>query len=244
MLNLGGTMAFSRAQQSRTLYSQMFEKEKSSHLQFDNNDLENTLHEFLNESKKEQKKPGFINFPNVVGAGFIGVGSLYLLQLLGLPFEVTGFIEALPILGGVLITLLGFGFFTPERRLLRQEKRRLKKMAKQGISDSTNWESKLSNAQLSGSSDASFAGTTNNQYSAPIEGYALRQKKKVYKSRKDKKIAGVCGGLARYFGIDSTIVRVFFAGAAVLGWGATIPLYIVLSIILSDEPATVLYDEL
>lgn len=31
--------------------------------------------------------------------------------------------------------------------------------------------------------------------------------KKLYKSRKDKKICGVCGGLADYLGIDSTIMR-------------------------------------
>ena len=31
--------------------------------------------------------------------------------------------------------------------------------------------------------------------------------KKLYKSQHDKKICGVCGGIAKYFGIDSTIVR-------------------------------------
>ena len=35
--------------------------------------------------------------------------------------------------------------------------------------------------------------------------------KKLYKSSTDKKIAGVCGGIAEYFNIDSTVVR--------LGWG-------------------------
>ena len=34
--------------------------------------------------------------------------------------------------------------------------------------------------------------------------------KKLYKSSTDKKLAGVCGGLAEYFNIDSTLVR--------LGW--------------------------
>lgn len=34
--------------------------------------------------------------------------------------------------------------------------------------------------------------------------------KKLYLSDTDKKIAGVCGGIAEYFGIDSTLVR--------LGW--------------------------
>lgn len=31
--------------------------------------------------------------------------------------------------------------------------------------------------------------------------------KKLYRSRKDRKIAGVCGGIAEYFNIDSTLVR-------------------------------------
>ena len=31
--------------------------------------------------------------------------------------------------------------------------------------------------------------------------------KKLYKSQSDKKICGVCGGVAEYFGIDSTLVR-------------------------------------
>ena len=34
--------------------------------------------------------------------------------------------------------------------------------------------------------------------------------KRLYRSRTDSKIAGVCGGLAEYFGIDPTIVRVIF----------------------------------
>ena len=31
--------------------------------------------------------------------------------------------------------------------------------------------------------------------------------KKLYKSSTDKKLAGVCGGIAEYFNIDSTLVR-------------------------------------
>ena len=48
--------------------------------------------------------------------------------------------------------------------------------------------------------------------------------KKLYLSQTDKKIAGVCGGLAEYFGVDSTIVRIiflfmlFFAGGGLLAY--------------------------
>ena len=34
--------------------------------------------------------------------------------------------------------------------------------------------------------------------------------KKLYRSRKDRKIAGVCGGIGEYLGIDPTILRVIF----------------------------------
>lgn len=49
----------------------------------------------------------------------------------------------------------------------------------------------------------------------------------------DKMIAGVCGGLARYFGIDSTIVRLVFV-LAVLS-GVTPLIYLVLWIVMPEE---------
>lgn len=41
--------------------------------------------------------------------------------------------------------------------------------------------------------------------------------KKLYRSRKDAMIAGVCGGLAEYIGVDSAIVRLVFAVTVVMG---------------------------
>ncbi|XJS10342.1 PspC domain-containing protein [Aerococcaceae bacterium WGS1372] len=38
----------------------------------------------------------------------------------------------------------------------------------------------------------------------------MNNQKKLYKSSTDKQIMGVCGGLAEFFNIDSTIVRVIF----------------------------------
>ena len=49
-------------------------------------------------------------------------------------------------------------------------------------------------------------------------------KKKLYKSRKDKKLCGVCGGLAEYLEMDSNIIRlilillVLFAGVGALAY--------------------------
>ena len=54
--------------------------------------------------------------------------------------------------------------------------------------------------------------------------------KKFYLSETDKKIGGVCGGLAEYFGIDSLILRLIFV-ALIIGWGTGLLLYILLWIL-------------
>lgn len=53
---------------------------------------------------------------------------------------------------------------------------------------------------------------------------------KFYLSSTDKKIGGVCGGLAEYFNIDSLLVRIIFA-VLIIGYGAGFWLYILLWIL-------------
>ena len=59
--------------------------------------------------------------------------------------------------------------------------------------------------------------------------------KKLYKSR-DQKVGGVCGGVAEYFDIDPTIVRLVW-GIAALTTGIGIAAYIVAAIVMNDAPA-------
>ena len=51
--------------------------------------------------------------------------------------------------------------------------------------------------------------------------------KKFYLSNSDKKVAGVCGGIAEYFGIDSLLVRVAFL-ILIVGFGTGLLAYILL----------------
>jgi phage shock protein C len=60
--------------------------------------------------------------------------------------------------------------------------------------------------------------------------------KRVYRSRADKKIAGVCAGLAAYFGLDVTLVRVLFIVLA-FGAGSAILAYCILWIAAPEAPA-------
>lgn len=59
--------------------------------------------------------------------------------------------------------------------------------------------------------------------------------RKLYKSQTDKKIAGVCGGVAEYFGIDSTLVRLIWVACSVL-FGSGLILYIITALIMPDYP--------
>ncbi len=55
-------------------------------------------------------------------------------------------------------------------------------------------------------------------------------KKQLMRSGRDKRIAGVCAGVAYYFDVDPTIVRVIW-GVLAFGYGAGIVAYIILWII-------------
>ena len=59
--------------------------------------------------------------------------------------------------------------------------------------------------------------------------------KKLYKSSTDKKLAGVCGGIAEYFNIDSTLVRLGWVVFSLLG-GSGLVAYIIAAIIMPDRP--------
>ncbi|MEJ2266834.1 MAG: PspC domain-containing protein [Anaerolineales bacterium] len=59
--------------------------------------------------------------------------------------------------------------------------------------------------------------------------------KRLYRSRKDRMIAGVCGGLGDYFGIDPTLVRLLFVFAA-LFYGPGILAYLILMLVVPEEP--------
>ena len=45
----------------------------------------------------------------------------------------------------------------------------------------------------------------------------MAQTRKLYRSRSNRQVAGVCGGLAQYFNLDATLIRILFVVLAVLG---------------------------
>ena len=60
-------------------------------------------------------------------------------------------------------------------------------------------------------------------------------KKKLYKSETNKMLAGVCGGIAEYFNIDPTLVRLGWVVFCALG-GSGLLAYIIMAIIMPSRP--------
>jgi phage shock protein PspC (stress-responsive transcriptional regulator) len=61
--------------------------------------------------------------------------------------------------------------------------------------------------------------------------------KKLRRSKIDRMLSGVCGGIANYLNIDSTIIRVIFAILTVVGVGSPIIVYLVLIFVMPEEGA-------
>lgn len=59
--------------------------------------------------------------------------------------------------------------------------------------------------------------------------------KRLYRSENERMIAGVCGGLAEYFNIDPTLVRLVFAVAFIVGFGSPGLLYLLLWIVMPNQ---------
>jgi phage shock protein C len=61
--------------------------------------------------------------------------------------------------------------------------------------------------------------------------------RRLYRSRTDRMIWGVCGGLANYFDVDPTIIRVL-AVVSIFITGFSILAYIIMAVIIPLEPTT------
>jgi phage shock protein C len=70
---------------------------------------------------------------------------------------------------------------------------------------------------------------------ARSEGRDIEPAKKLYRRRSDRMVAGVCGGIADYFNLDVTLIRVLFVVLAVMG-GAGLVVYLAMWILVPESP--------
>ena len=64
----------------------------------------------------------------------------------------------------------------------------------------------------------------------------LSQPRRLERSRQDRKIGGVCGGMAKYWASDPTLVRLVWVFALLLTFPLAIVAYIIAWIVIPEEP--------
>lgn len=60
--------------------------------------------------------------------------------------------------------------------------------------------------------------------------------KRLYRSRDDRMLAGVCAGIARHLNIDPVAARALFAVVTIFTWGTGLLGYILLWVLVPEEP--------
>ncbi len=80
-----------------------------------------------------------------------------------------------------------------------------------------------------------FKNLTGENFDQVFDAETFKLTKRLRKSYRDKKIFGVCAGIAEYLGVDPTWVRIGFIMGVVFGGGASIPLYILLAFVMPKQ---------
>lgn len=226
-------------------------------LNFEDEELRNTLKEYMQDENKNSSNVW--NFSTITGLVMVFIAMSFIAQnvvastlgvTLGSDFSLI--LNALPVIGGVLLVLVGFGFISSER----QKKKNVRMSEAESSSSSSPSSSRASTSdQYSDFRDfdtgseytsdkdrlddflySDRSRKKSKRFSERAEHYALRQNKKLFRSRSDKKWAGVCGGLAKYFGVSATVVRLVFVLATLLGYGSFFLVYIAMAIVVPKEP--------
>ena len=196
----------------------------------DDDITDDDIADFLYAKEAEDEKPGFWNLPTIAGLSTIGVGSAYLLQELGLfasGFDFSALVG--PWLIGVLIILIGFGVlsWSPDR------KRRKRRQRKQAARRRARQQSSRPSSRKERRRERKAERRTERR-----ERFAER-KSKFVKSRTNRKVFGVCGGIGEALGIDPTLVRIAFVIALIAAGGTAIPIYLLLAWLMPNaEPRT------
>nr|BCW99986.1 MAG: hypothetical protein KatS3mg041_0033 [Bacteroidota bacterium] len=147
---------------------------------------------YLARLRASSEQPGPWNLATLTGLLLVAAGVAYLAQQMGMPigWDLSWLMRLLPILGGVLIILLGLGVLSRPRRSPEPVPNR------------------------------------------PAPAASSKPAPKRLERSRQGKIAGVCAGLAQYFGVDPTLVRLLFVVLTLFFGGSGIALYVILWFIM------------
>ena len=204
----------------------------------------------IEEELEEDKNEGFLNLQTGAGLGLIGLGGLYALQILGLfslaPGLLDTLVQVMPVLASILIMLTGFGVLSwspaaRRRRVARKRaariRQRQKTMGRGGRRSKTTEPGRGQDALKVAERLARKAGRAASDTASRTAARVEANKRKNYrlaKNRRERKLSGVAAGIAEYFGLEPTVVRIAFVLATIFGQGAGLVLYVILALALPN----------
>lgn len=150
------------------------------------------------------------NLPTITGMTLILAGIIYLLSQLGVWTGLAFSSFFLPWLVGIGVILLGFGLLT--------------------------WRPSREDKEETATQKRAVDADTGKTRVVEEPKKKKSKKKRLTRSRTDKKLMGVCGGIAEYLNLDPTLVRIAFV-VGIIGSGASFALaYIALAFVMPKEP--------
>lgn len=201
-------------------------------------DLHSSLNDFLQEKEKKPAE-SIWNFTTISGlilvlisAAYVGnsVGSA-LFGLSTLPM-ITTLMKITPYFGGALLGVIILSTVrkrSQKATVVAEEEREKVKQTYDKL-DEFLYQDDLKTKKKKSSTDKSF------------KNFEIGSAQKLSKSRTDKKLAGVCGGLAKHLGMSSTVLRLIFVAALFLSFNTFILVYIALAFVMPKEPVSEMDD--
>ena len=205
----------------------------------------------LDMEEESEATSGFWNLQTASGMGLIGLGALYSLQQIGV-LQVGSDVLAqlagiMPVFAAVLIMLTGFGVLSwspaarrrrkARKRAARRRKAQRKTLGRAPRPDAAG--QRASSAFDQAERVLRGAGRTASHVTAEAferrAGARRAGYQRLAKDRRNRKVSGVAAGMANYFGLDPTVVRIGWVVAAIFSQGGAILPYILLSMILPRE---------
>ncbi|ABC45415.1 phage shock protein C [Salinibacter ruber] len=200
----------SRSQRSSETTDESFEQPSAFEVGETTLDLDDISEEELDTLyfSDDTDTSGLFNLPTVTGLTLILAGTIYLLSELGAwtGLAFSGLI--LPWLVGVGVILLGFGLLT--------------------------WRSSAKDDPESTTTKKAVEAETGQ--TKVVEEPKKSDNKQLTRSRTDKKLFGVCGGIAEYLNLDPTLVRIAFVVGVIGSGGPFVLGYFALAFIMPKEP--------
>lgn len=204
------------------------EQTQSSTLQISEQDLRSTLNDFLESDDKKESR-SIWNTRTILGFGFIFLAFAYIGNFIGT--EIFG-LSQLPFLQTVLrfAPYLAGAFLAVDCITMLKRKKKNKIMEAERNQETRDSLDKFlypsgSKSKKSSKSKSEESFTT-----------AISDSGRLMRSRTDKQLFGVCGGLAKHLGMSSTVLRIIFVAATIFGFGSLVLVYIAMAIVMPKEP--------